>query len=100
MRHPRTPPASAAPALESLPVVIHSPRDALPGWPRGLREDWAAAYVGISSALLRSEMKAGRFPAPIQLTVGRIAWLRDDLDAWLDRKAGRVAQDDSAEWLK
>ena len=96
-----SPPVPATPARDPLPVVIQTARDALPGWPRGLREDLAAAYVGISSALLRVELRAGRFPAAVQITAGRIVWLRDDLDLCrLDRKAGREVRDDAAEWLK
>jgi predicted DNA-binding transcriptional regulator AlpA len=36
---------------------------------------------------LRVELAAGRFPKPVQLTVGRQVWLRDHLDEWLDMKA-------------
>jgi hypothetical protein len=36
----------------------------------------------------------------VQLTAGRVVWLRDDLDAWLDAKAGRVAEATEADWLK
>lgn len=59
----------------------------LPGWPRGLREDLAAAYVGLSPSTIRAERAAGRFPAPVPLTAGRQVYLRDALDAWLDQKA-------------
>jgi predicted DNA-binding transcriptional regulator AlpA len=73
----------------------------LPGWPRGLREDLAAAYVGLSVSTIRSERIAGRFPAPIAITVGRIVYLREDLDSYLDRKAGHVhASSDGREWLE
>lgn len=61
----------------------------LPGWPRGLREDLAAAYVGLSQSAVHALRTRGEFPAPVSLTPGRIVFLRDDLDAWLDRKAGR-----------
>lgn len=58
----------------------------LPGWPRGLREPLAAAYVGVSEALIRREVAAGAFPRPVSLTPGRQVWLREDLDRWLDLK--------------
>jgi predicted DNA-binding transcriptional regulator AlpA len=64
---------------------------ALPGWPRGLREDMAAAYVGLSVSTIRAERAAGRFPDPVPLTAGRHVYLREDLDSYLDTKAGRTA---------
>ena len=69
----------------------------LPGWPRGMREDMAAAYVGLSVSALRAERKAGRFPAPVRLTRGRIVYLRDALDGYLDRLSGVSATGD--EWM-
>ena len=64
---------------------------ALPGWPRGLSEPLAAAYVGLGVSTFRREVDAGRAPKPARLTPGRMVWLRDDLDAYLDRCAGRVS---------
>jgi predicted DNA-binding transcriptional regulator AlpA len=72
---------------------------ALPGWPRGLSVEMAAAYVGLSPTTIQAERRAGRFPPPIHLTVGRLVWLRDDLDRWLDEKAGRVVVGDGSEWV-
>ena len=63
----------------------------LPGWPRGLREELAAAYVGLSVGTFRAQVAAGEAPDAIRLTAGRKVWLRDDLDRYLDRKAGHVA---------
>jgi hypothetical protein len=70
------------------PVAIAAaPKKPLPGWPRVLGEAWAAAYVGLSpSAFLRGP---ARELAAIALTAQRRGWLRDDLDAWIDRRAGR-----------
>jgi hypothetical protein len=54
------PAPQVAAGREPAPVVIQTVRDPLPGWPRGprgLREDLAAAYVGISSALLRPRVR-------------------------------------------
>lgn len=61
----------------------------LPSWPRGLRSELAAAYCGVSESWLRLELNCGRFPPPVRLSPGRIIWLREDLDRWLDEKAGR-----------
>ena len=61
--------------------------DTLPGWPRALPAPLAAAYVGLS---VTSIYRLADFPAPVHLSPGRIAWLREDLDRWLDAKAGRM----------
>lgn len=59
----------------------------LPDWPRVLPEQWAAVYVGLSAASFR------RGPAkelqPVRLSAARKGYLREDLDAWVDRQAGR-----------
>ncbi|NKE43421.1 hypothetical protein HB662_01430 [Roseomonas frigidaquae] len=68
---------------------------ALPGWPRALREEWAAAYVGLSPSTFRQAV----VPAvqAVRLTAGRVAWLREDLDAWLEgRRAPRENHVDGA----
>jgi prophage regulatory protein len=61
----------------------------LPNWPRGLREELAAEYVGLAPSTFRREVTERRAPQPIRLTPGRLVWLKEDLDAWLDRVAGR-----------
>ncbi|GAB0113729.1 hypothetical protein AcidC75_12530 [Acidisoma sp. C75] len=74
----------------------------LPAWPRSLGEALAAAYVGLSVSSLRSEVSAGRAPKPIRLTQKRRAWLREDLDAWLDKLAGKGAPEPvvaSQDWM-
>jgi len=63
--------------------------DSAPRWiPRALREPDAAYYVGLSASTFRARV------APevrgVRLTEGCVAWYREDLDAWLDRRAGRV----------
>ena len=60
-------------------------------WPRGMPEPDAAAYVGLSVSSIRAARGRRDFPEPAQLTPGRIVYLREDLDAFLDRKAGRTA---------
>jgi predicted DNA-binding transcriptional regulator AlpA len=63
-----------------------------PNWPpRALSEPDAAYYVSLSITSLRTEVEAGRAPKPFWLTAGRKAWLRDDLDAYLEHLAGRSA---------
>lgn len=75
----------------------------LPGWPRGLSETLAAAYVGLSPSTIRAERARGAFPQPVQLTAGRMVYLRDQLDSWLDRKAGLASPGpgtDGREWME
>lgn len=79
----------------------------LPGWPRGLREELAAAYVGLGASTFRAQVDAGEAPKPVRLTARRQVWLRDDLDRWLDRKAGSAASgfvqsaaEAGAEWME
>lgn len=64
---------------------------ALPGWPRALKEAWAAAYVSLAPSTFRA-LVAPQIP-PIWVTDGRVAWLREDLDRWLDSRAGRMTVD-------
>jgi predicted DNA-binding transcriptional regulator AlpA len=64
------------------------PDGVLPFTPRALREEWAALYCGMSPTLFR-ERVAPEVP-PVRISPGRVAWLREDLDAWLDRRAGRA----------
>jgi hypothetical protein len=66
-------------------------RSELPGWPRGLHERWAAAYVGLSPTSFRVVARDHGISA-VWLTPRRKVYLREDLDAWLDRKAGRREQ--------
>jgi predicted DNA-binding transcriptional regulator AlpA len=72
----------------------HHASRVLPGWPRGLREDFAASYVGLSVSTIRTLRGRGEFPSPVPLTKGRMVYLREDLDGWLDRRAGRGAKVD------
>lgn len=62
----------------------------LPGWPRALRAPLAAAYLGVSRSLLHELVARGELPRPIHITPGTAVWLRDQLDAWLDARAGRA----------
>jgi hypothetical protein len=67
----------------------------LPNWPRGMPLDLAAAYCGISGGLLRA---IG--PQPVRIGQKRKVWLREDLDAWLDRMAGKEASSSTNPWLE
>ena len=62
----------------------------MPGWPRVLRRELAAQYLGMSPSLFTREVEAGTLPQPIQLVGTVKGWVRDDLDAWLEDR--RTAQ--------
>ncbi|POR53881.1 AlpA family transcriptional regulator [Paraburkholderia eburnea] len=58
--------------------------------PRGLSARQAAAYIGIGySTLFELRKKDATFPVAVQLSANRVAYMRDELDAWLESK--RVA---------
>ena len=56
--------------------------------PRALRAEQAALYVGLSTSTFLAQV-APAVP-PVKLTVRRQVWLREDLDRWLDMRAGRA----------
>lgn len=61
--------------------------------PRRMRVEEAARYVGLSVTAFRA------LDLPEHRIGGTVGWLRDDLDAWLDARAGRAAALPSAnEW--
>lgn len=53
-------------------------------WPRLLRREKAAAYLGRSVGTFDNEVRAGLWPRPRK--VGGVAvWDKRELDRWLDR---------------
>lgn len=66
-----------------IPAII------IPAWPRALTRDQACAYASASP---------GNLPKPSYVEGKSPRWLREDLDAWIDRKAGRSGTLD--EWLE
>ena len=84
-----------------MPEEIH-----LATWPRCMKAEIAAAYLGISISLLHAGSRAGRYPKPFHISVGRVVWLKEELDALIDRTAGRPKSgadasgdpDPAAEW--
>jgi hypothetical protein len=62
-----------------------------PDWPASMREETAAAYLDISPSTFRARV-APAVPG-FWLTEGCRAWLREDLDAYRLRRAGRIVVD-------
>lgn len=62
----------------------------LPGWPRWLSEELAAAFVGLSTNAFRAEVKAGVWPEPRRGGVGggRVLWDRTLLERASDHMSG------------
>lgn len=69
---------------------------ALPYWPRFLRADNAAAYLGMSVTHFRTTVAAE--VSAVTLGPHIVGWLREDLDQWLDAKAGRAAGSEANPW--
>ena len=74
----------------------HKYKAAMPDWPRIMRRENAAQYLGISPSILDKEVAAGTLPKPIPITGSIRGWVRDDLDAWIDDR--RNIQNTVNEW--
>jgi hypothetical protein len=64
-----------------------------PEWPRGMSAGMASAYVGLPLEVWNSVVEAGDTPASIALTPEHRIWLREVLDAWLDKLGGSPKSD-------
>ena len=73
---------------------------ALPNWPRLMGSDLAAPYVGISESNFLAGVEKGDWPKPVRYG-RRVLWDRLDLDAAVDRMAGREAPaEDGRDWME
>ena len=54
-------------------------------WPRGLRREDAADYLGISASTFDALVSERRMPEPRQASKGRVVWDRHELDGAFDR---------------
>ncbi|MBS0565777.1 MAG: hypothetical protein JSR87_15290 [Proteobacteria bacterium] len=54
----------------------------LPGWPLMLREELAAAYVGLEPGAFGRAVRRGALPGPRRLD-GRPLWARPELEDWI-----------------
>jgi predicted DNA-binding transcriptional regulator AlpA len=59
-------------------------------WPRGLKPELAAAYVGLSVSTIHRMRAEGQFPRPITVARGRIVWPRETLDRSTIRPAAAL----------
>lgn len=66
-------------------MVSHD-RDAGRVAPAALSAADAAAYLGLSRASVWRMAAAGTLPRPVMLSPGRRAWMRDELDQWLEQR--------------
>lgn len=64
--------------------MTSSTRQRFPNWPRGLSEQKAADYVGVSVNTFRAEVKAGLWPRPIRRG-RRVIWDLRLIDASFDQ---------------
>lgn len=62
--------------------------------PRGMRRGEAARYVGLSASAW--DKREDR-PEPVYIGPKTPVWFREDLDAWLDRIAGRAPASEDGE---
>ena len=59
----------------------------LPDWPRLMKAELAARYIGVSPSTLRMGSKVGQYPAPLR--DGKLClWDRRLLDRWIDARSG------------
>lgn len=70
----------------------------LPGWPRGLRAELAAAYLGMGRTTFDAGVKSGDIPKPVRTVATIAVWDRHELDRWLDDKRGVAQGEGRNEW--
>jgi prophage regulatory protein len=58
-----------------------------------LRRATVEAKTGLSRSTLYAAMAAGRFPKPVKLGENSVAWIADEVEAWIK---ARVSERDEA----
>jgi prophage regulatory protein len=53
---------------------------------RFLRLAEVKRQVGLGRSAIYQKVKAGEFPAPISLGARAVAWLSDEIEAWIDSR--------------
>ena len=59
---------------------------------RAIRIKEVIQKVSLGQSTIYARIAKGEFPKPFELTPGRVAWLEEDIDAWLAEKAGRTPE--------
>lgn len=72
---------------------------AIEGWPRLMQSGTAAIYVGESSVDAFQRAVGTIWPEPVRIPGKGQRWLREDLDAAVDRLAKRESDTDAADIL-
>lgn len=57
--------------------------------PRLMNPKEASEATSLSRTLLTLMAAEGQFPKPVQLTERRIAFVRDEVEAWIDERIAR-----------
>ncbi len=57
---------------------------------RAIRIKEVIQKISLSQSTIYAMITKGEFPKPFELTPGRVAWIEEDVDAWLAQKAGRA----------
>lgn len=68
-------------------------------WPRGLRKDQAATYVGVGVTLFDDMVREGSMPAPKRVR-SRVIWDRLALDAAFDDLPGGGNDNEDDVWSR
>ncbi len=69
-------------------------------WARGMKQEVAASYVGLSPSGFLRAVSVGMLPQPKWITRGRKIWLKDDLDDFLDRLFKRSSNVEEEAWMR
>ena len=60
-------------------------------WPEVMREST------LSKTVIQRLMKRGKFPLPVQLSPNRVAWIRSEMEEWVEaKKRERVFEPEAA----
>ena len=59
--------------------------------PRLIRLAQVTHRVGLSATTIWRQRHAGRFPQPVQISPGCVAWREADVDAWIESRPGATA---------
>lgn len=51
-----------------------------------LPRDAVAERTGLSARTIYRLLNESDFPLPVQVSRGRVAWVEDEIDSWIDRR--------------